>query len=240
MAADPLPSPSGTSVQGSYGFRSENRRTANARARASLKAELATKRCLDFTVALTVLIALAPLLLFLCLLVRCSDGGPALFRQTRVGYGGRRFGCFKFRSMIVNADEALAQHLRADPEAAREWAETQKLVNDPRVTRLGRFLRKTSLDELPQVLNVLAGQMSLVGPRPILPVECARYADKINYYLAVRPGITGLWQVSGRSDCSYEERVALDVAYAAQWGLGRDLVILVRTVPAVLAQKGSC
>lgn len=244
MAAEPLPSPA--SVERSFLFSqgTETDATTGADEAAttpgSPRVQLATKRCVDVSLALVVLLTLAPLLLLLCLLVRCSDGGPALFRQTRVGRGGRHFPCYKFRSMVVDADQALVRHLRANPEAAREWAETQKLTNDPRVTRLGLFLRKTSLDELPQVINVLAGDMSLVGPRPIVPTECARYGESLDYYLAVRPGVTGLWQVSGRSACTYEERVALDVAYARDWRLRDDVLILLRTVPAVLLQRGSC
>lgn len=199
-----------------------------------------TKRCIDVGIALVALVALAPLLALLCLAVRASDGGPAIYRQTRIGRNGRQFGCLKFRSMVLDADAALARHLVNDPNAAREWHENQKLAVDPRITPLGQFLRKTSLDELPQIFNVLAGDMSLVGPRPIVPAECQRYGEDIRYYLAVRPGITGLWQISGRSDCSYPERVALDVTYARDWKLAGDIMILARTVPAVLAQRGSC
>lgn len=202
--------------------------------------ERATKRCIDVSVALIAVLALAPLLLCLCLLVRWSDGGPALFRQTRIGKGGRTFGCLKFRSMVIDADEALRDHLSRSPDAAREWTESQKLALDPRITPLGRFLRKSSLDELPQLFNVLSGDMSLVGPRPIVQAECARYGENLQDYLSVRPGITGLWQVTGRSNCSYAERVALDVAYARQWRLSTDVVIVIRTVPAVLGQRGSC
>lgn len=202
--------------------------------------ERVAKRCIDVSAAVMALLTLAPLMLILGLLVRCSDGGPALFRQTRIGMGGRRFACIKFRSMTIDADRALADHLASDPEASREWTDTQKLRRDPRITPLGQFLRKTSLDELPQIINVLAGEMSLVGPRPIVPSECDRYGDNLQHYLSVRPGITGLWQVSGRSSSSYAERVALDVAYARQWRLATDVAIVVRTVPAVLSQRGSC
>lgn len=205
-----------------------------------LVAERAAKRWIDVSVAVVALLTLTPLLLFLCIMVRCSDGGPALFRQIRIGKDGRRFACLKFRSMVIDADEALAKHLASDPDAAREWATTQKLSRDPRVTPLGQFLRTTSLDELPQIINVIAGEMSLVGPRPIVPSECERYGEHLPYYLSVRPGITGPWQVGGRSNCSYAERVALDVAYARKWRLATDVAIVVRTVPAVLARRGSC
>ena len=197
------------------------------------------KRCMDVGVALLAIVALAPLMVAIAVLIRRGDGGPALFRQIRVGKDGRRFACWKFRSMVRDAEAALQRHLAARPDAAREWAESRKLVNDPRVTPLGDFLRRSSLDELPQLFNVLRGDMSLVGPRPIVPAECARYGDDLKFYLAARPGITGLWQVSGRSDCSYPERVALDVAYAQNWRLSTDLVIVFRTVPAVLLRRGS-
>jgi exopolysaccharide production protein ExoY len=174
------------------------------------------------------------------LLIGLSDGGPPLFRHSRVGLGGRHFGCLKFRIMVPNAAAVLDEHLARNPEAREEWEATRKLTNDPRVTRLGRFLRKTSLDELPQLVNVLLGDMSLVGPRPILPSETARYEDQLRSCLTLRPGITGLWQVSGHSDCTDRERVTLDVQYVRKWNLMLDIVILARTIPAVLKQQGSC
>ncbi len=141
--------------------------------------------------------------------------------------------------MIVNADDALKALLEADPEVRELWKRTQKLTNDPRITPLGQFLRQSSLDELPQLINVIRGDMSLVGPRPIVPSETTRYGDKLRLYLAARPGITGLWQVSGRSDCSYERRIELDTNYVRHWRFSADLFILVRTVSAVIARKGS-
>jgi lipopolysaccharide/colanic/teichoic acid biosynthesis glycosyltransferase len=184
--------------------------------------------------------ALAPLMVAIGLVLTYCEGGPILFRQTRVGRRGRPFSCFKFRSMVLNAEAVLDKHLASHPKARREWDATQKLVDDPRITRIGRFLRMTSLDELPQLYNVLVGDMSIVGPRPIVPQERDRYQDNLRYYLAVRPGLTGLWQISGRSECSYHERVALDVQYVREWSLTKDCVILLRTVPAVLNQRGSC
>ncbi len=240
MAGDSLPTTSAAPVEQNLLFTPPVALADRAPDVGSLKGQLLAKRGLDISIALLVLVSLAPLLLLLCLVVRLSDGGPALFRQTRVGKGGRLFACYKFRSMVLDADGALERHLRANPDAAREWAATQKLADDPRVTPLGRFLRKSSLDELPQVLNVLAGDMSLIGPRPIVPAECARYEDALAYYVSVKPGITGLWQISGRSNCSYAERIALDVRYAANWSLRDDLMILALTVPAVLLQRGSC
>jgi undecaprenyl-phosphate galactose phosphotransferase len=184
------------------------------------------------------LIFLSPLLLAVAAFVR-ADGGPVFYGQTRIGRGGRRFRCLKFRTMAIDAERQLQALLASDPVAAREWAETQKLTLDPRVTAIGALLRRTSLDELPQLLNVLRGEMSLVGPRPIIDDEVARYAADIATYCAVRPGLTGLWQVSGRSQTSYARRVQLDVSYVRNWSLLRDLSILLRTVPAVLLRRGA-
>jgi lipopolysaccharide/colanic/teichoic acid biosynthesis glycosyltransferase len=175
----------------------------------------------------------------ICILMRISDPGPILFRQTRIGKAGREFKCYKFRSMVLDADRVLNEHLRQNESARREWELNRKLTVDPRITPLGFFLRKTSLDELPQLFNVLAGDMSIVGPRPIVRDEIPKYDDKILYYLAMRPGITGLWQVSGRSNCSYPERVALDTRYVSEWSLKLDIIILIKTVPTVLLQSGS-
>jgi lipopolysaccharide/colanic/teichoic acid biosynthesis glycosyltransferase len=186
------------------------------------------------------LLILSPVLLLLALAVRL-DGGPALYRHTRVGINGRPFGCLKYRTMADGADRLLASHLAANPIAAAEWAAQRKLTNDPRITRLGALLRKTSLDELPQLLNVLRGQMSLVGPRPVVHEELVQHygvAGRIAYATA-RPGITGLWQISGRSDTSYMERVTLDITYVHTWSLLLDLKILLLTVPAVLARRGA-
>jgi len=199
----------------------------------------ATKRVLDIIIALTGLSVLWPLMLMVAAAIRVSDPGPVLFAHERIGFNGRRFRCLKFRSMVMNADVALRNLLERDPNAAREWAETQKLRDDPRVTRLGQILRETSLDELPQLWNVLVGDMSIVGPRPIVSAEVRRYANDFDAYAATRPGITGLWQVMGRSDCTYEERVSLDVAYVRNWSLLRDCFIVAKTFIVVFARKGS-
>lgn len=204
-----------------------------------LTLERVGKRTLDMSVAAVALFLLLPLLVLLCLVIFASDGKAPVFRHQRIGRNGRRFGCLKFRSMVVNGDSLLQAHLARHPSARAEWNETQKLTHDPRVTPLGRVLRKTSLDELPQLINVLKGEMSLVGPRPIVEAEVERYGSAFATCFSVTPGVTGQWQVSGRSDCTYAERVALDLQYASQWRLARDLSILVRTVPAVLAQRGS-
>ncbi|SFJ61688.1 exopolysaccharide production protein ExoY [Bosea sp. OK403] len=198
-----------------------------------------TKASIDFSAALTLIFLLFPLLLLIAAMIHYADGGPVLFRQVRVGRGGRQFVCFKFRSMNMDSDRALKEHLEQNPSAAREWRENQKLTHDPRITRIGGLLRKTSLDELPQVFNILLGQMSFVGPRPIVPDEIARYGESFSHCFSVQPGLTGLWQISGRSDCSYAQRISLDSRYANEWGLLLDAKILIRTVPAVLFQHGS-
>lgn len=198
------------------------------------------KRLMDIFVALVALFLFSPLMILIFIAMKVSDPGPTIFRHVRVGKEGKRFECLKFRTMVVNADRALKEHLQKDERARREWDESQKLTNDPRITNVGYFLRKTSLDELPQLINVLKGDMSIVGPRPIVDAEMCRYGDNIKYYLAARPGITGLWQVSGRSNCSYAERVAIDTKYVRSWTIGMDISIMFRTVPAVLSQSGSC
>ncbi|MBY4641051.1 exopolysaccharide biosynthesis polyprenyl glycosylphosphotransferase [Gluconacetobacter entanii] len=198
----------------------------------------AMKVALDLSVAMLVLMAILPILAVVYALVRL-DGGPAVFGHMRIGRNGRPFRCLKFRTMAVNADAILADLLARDPQAAAEWAATRKLTSDPRITRVGRLLRRTSLDELPQIFNVLRLEMSLVGPRPIVMAEEVHYGVDMEYYMATRPGITGLWQVSGRSDTSYTRRVQLDNWYVRNWSLWRDIVILLKTIPAVLGQKGA-
>jgi len=197
------------------------------------------KRALDVAGAGALLLLGAPVFLLLALLVR-ADGGPAFYAHERIGRGGRRFGCLKFRSMVVDSAARLEALLASDPAARAEWEATRKLRDDPRITWVGRFLRATSLDELPQLINVLRGDMSLVGPRPVVAAElAAHYGVAAEHYLAVRPGITGLWQVSGRSDTSYAQRVALDVRYATNPSLLEDVRILLRTPAAVLLRRGA-
>jgi lipopolysaccharide/colanic/teichoic acid biosynthesis glycosyltransferase len=199
----------------------------------------ASKRGLDIVVASVMLMILFPVMLTITLLV-LTDGKSAIFGHRRVGRGGRMFHCLKFRSMVPNAEQALATLLAKDAAAAELWRTSRKLDQDPRVTLIGRFLRATSLDELPQLVNVLRGDMSLVGPRPVVPAELTeQYGSAASAYLAVRPGITGLWQVSGRSNTSYVERVALDVEYVRNLSLWGDVKILAKTVPAVLMRRGA-
>jgi Undecaprenyl-phosphate galactose phosphotransferase WbaP len=196
------------------------------------------KRLFDLAGSLTLLVALFPLFVYLSWKIR-QTGGAAIFRHMRVGRYGRMFGCLKFRTMVPDADQVLREHLDADPSARAEWERVFKLKDDPRITPVGAFLRRTSLDELPQLWNVLKGDMSLVGPRPIIEEELERYGDQVGYYLESRPGVTGLWQISGRNDTGYEDRVALDSWYVRNWSLWYDLVILVKTVAVVLRGKGA-
>jgi exopolysaccharide production protein ExoY len=197
------------------------------------------KRITDIVIASVALVFVFPLLLVVATLIRLQDGGKAVYAQKRYGRNGLTFSCYKLRSMVANADERLQEILATDPEARAEWEETQKLVNDPRITPLGHFIRKTSIDELPQLINIIRGEMSLVGPRPIVESEIAKYGEYYRDYCAVRPGLTGLWQVEGRSDTTYEERVQLDVKYASSRTFTGDIMIMLRTVPAVLLSKGA-
>jgi exopolysaccharide production protein ExoY len=196
-------------------------------------------RLLDIAIASVALLFFLPLFVLIALAIKITDPGPVFFRHKRIGLGGKTFGCWNFRSMVVDAEARLADILLTEPEAAREWAQHQKLTDDPRVTALGNFLRRSSLDELPQLFNVLMGEMSIVGPRPIVEKEPERYGQHFALYCLVRPGITGLWQISGRSDIHYFERVLLDVRYVSSRSVLRDLQIVVLTVPSVLAARGS-
>ncbi len=198
------------------------------------------KRSFDFAVAASLLLFLAPAFLTIALLIKLTDSGPIFYRHTRLGRQGERFECMKFRSMAVDSQERLAQILALDPAAAAEWRETQKLRKDPRITRIGAILRKSSLDELPQLWNVLRGDMSLIGPRPITRAELYRYGRDRRYYLLVRPGITGLWQVSGRSSADYDKRVQFDREYLENWSVINELKILALTIPAVLKTGDAC
>jgi lipopolysaccharide/colanic/teichoic acid biosynthesis glycosyltransferase len=197
------------------------------------------KHIIQKWLAIALLLIFAPFLAAIGACIALTDGAPVLYRHRRVGFGGREFYCFKFRTMPVNADALLSEHLKLDRAAAEEWRATHKLRNDPRVTRMGRFLRSTSLDELPQLINVARGEMSFVGPRPIVQAEIAKYGEHFPAYCSVMPGITGLWQVSGRNDTSYEQRVALDVQYVRSRSLLLDCKILVLTLPAVILRQGS-
>jgi len=196
------------------------------------------KRSFDIVGSIACMLVLSPLLAVIAV-GSLSTGGSPLFRHRRVGKDGRFFDCLKFRTMVINADEVLEQLLKSDANLRKEWAKDHKLKNDPRITKFGRFLRKTSLDELPQFWNVLCGDMSLVGPRPVVPDELQRYGTRIPIYLSARPGVTGLWQVSGRNDMPYRRRVALDVCYIRSRSVTLDLYVLAKTLPAVFAKSGA-
>lgn len=200
---------------------------------------LAVKRVIDLLFCLLLLPLLVPLGLLLGLLIRLDSPGPVLYRQKRVGAGGRLLQVYKFRTMCADADARLKEWLARDPALRAEWERDQKLRHDPRITRMGRFLRKTSLDELPQLINVARGDMSLVGPRPIVSGEAKKYGQVFDEYCRVRPGITGLWQISGRNNTTYAERVALDHYYINNWSVWMDIWILARTVPVVLTGYGA-
>jgi exopolysaccharide production protein ExoY len=195
------------------------------------------KRIADIVLALSGILLLAPLLVICYLLTVATSSGPALFRHRRVGFNGKHFDCLKFRTMQTDAPERLRQLLESDPIAAAEWASSRKLRQDPRITAIGALLRKSSLDELPQLFNVLRGEMSIVGPRPVTDEELERYTTSVGAYLACRPGITGLWQVSGRSATTYDKRVACDAFYAQNWSIALDAKILIVTIPALLAAE---
>jgi exopolysaccharide production protein ExoY len=196
------------------------------------------KRIVDVLGAILLGLVFSPLILTILFLMRKS-GGTVIYRHWRVGRGGQMFSCLKFRTMVPNADQVLRDLLEKDPDLRAEWIRDHKLRNDPRVTRLGRFLRRTSLDELPQLLNVLSGEMSLVGPRPVVREELLRYGRSVGTYLAAKPGITGLWQVTGRNDTDYRRRVVLDTYYVRNQNLLLDLYILAKTTGVVLGGNGA-
>jgi lipopolysaccharide/colanic/teichoic acid biosynthesis glycosyltransferase len=193
------------------------------------------KEALDRTIAFFGLLLISPLMAVLAVIVLLDSPGPALYRRRVLGRGGRPFDAFKFRTMVVNGDALVA----ADPSLKKQLEKDQKLKNDPRVTRSGRWMRKLSLDELPQLINVLRGEMSLVGPRMISPPELSRYGQHADELLRVKPGITGLWQVSGRSDLPSDDRVTLDIAYVRTRTLWMDIRLLFQTIPAVLKGRGA-
>ena len=197
------------------------------------------KLMFEYLCSVVGIIVVMPLFLVLSILIYLDSPGPVVFAHRRVGRKEKMFPCYKFRTMASNSQEVLEQHLANHPAAREEWARDFKLKDDPRVTRIGRFLRKTSLDELPQFFNVIKGEMSLVGPRPIVQAEVERYGEYINDYYLVRPGITGMWQVGGRNDIDYPDRVKLDSWYVRNWSMWLDIIILMRTIKVVVARKGA-
>lgn len=196
------------------------------------------KEAMDRVLALLGLLALFPIFLIFFFWIR-KDGGSAFYGHKRVGLNGKEFKCWKFRTMVVNAQEKLEELLASDPAIKAEWEANFKLAEDPRITKIGNILRKTSLDELPQLWNVLKGDMSLVGPRPVVAEEQKLYGAHWDNYLSTKPGITGLWQVNGRSDTTYQERVEMDTHYVQNWSLVQDFVILLRTVMVVVSRTGA-
>ncbi len=209
--------------------------TAQSKQMISTQYNRAMKLALDYMLALPGLLLIAPLFIFLAVLVKLDSPGPIFHRRRVLGQDGRTFEAFKFRTMYVNGDEILARY----PKLRQELNKNYKLKCDPRVTRVGSFLRKFSLDELPQLLNVLARDMSLIGPRIIAPDEISKYGTYSQTLMTVMPGLTGLWQVSGRSNTTYDERVALDMEYISNWSVWLDVKILLRTIPAVLKGDGA-
>ncbi len=200
----------------------------------------AAERTLDIDGSLVLLLILLPVMLLLTVAVALACGGSPFFAHTRVGKGGRKFPCYKFRSMHLGAEQHLVRLLAESPALRREWERDHKLTADPRITPFGKILRVTSLDELPQLFNVLLGDMSLVGPRPVVAAELGRYGRFQSSYLNIKPGLTGLWQISGRSEASYRRRVATDRLYARRKSIILDCKILFLTVPAVLTRRGAC
>lgn len=198
-----------------------------------------TKLIFDKVFAASTLVLISPVFLLLSLAVFFEGGGPVIFRHTRIGQDGLPFSCLKFRTMKPNSQKQLDQILAIDPVARDEWEESRKLYRDPRVSRLGEFLRKSSLDELPQFWNILIGDMSVVGPRPITREEAHYYADSFAIYTSVRPGLTGAWQIGGRSETTYKERVDLDVDYVRGWSFLTDLRIVLKTIDVVIFGKGA-
>lgn len=197
------------------------------------------KTIFDFALTLVGTVAISPILIFIAIWIYIDSPGPVIFKHTRIGKNGKKFPCYKFRSMCIDAKEKLAELLENDPVAKAEWERDFKLKNDPRITKSGAFLRRTSLDELPQIFNVLKGDMSLVGPRPVIEEELERYGEYVNDYLMVKPGITGMWQINGRNDTSYAERVCMDSWYVRNWSIWIDNLILWRTLKSVIRCKGA-
>lgn len=198
-----------------------------------------SKRVFDIIFIILSFPFIAPLMLGVILLIIATTKGPVFYGHKRIGHGGQFFKCWKFRTMVQNGDETLARYLEANAQERMLWQTHRKLQSDPRVTPLGRVLRKLSIDELPQLFNILIGDMSIVGPRPVTADELDFYGSSLDHYLSCRPGLTGLWQVSGRSNTTYRYRVALDRLYVTRWNLVMDLWIVLKTVPAVLSSRGA-
>jgi Undecaprenyl-phosphate galactose phosphotransferase WbaP len=200
---------------------------------------LAVKRLMDVSLTIIGGLMLMPLFLLIALIIKCSSPGPVLYRHLRLGKNGAHFRAFKFRSMVIDAEARLNKLLMENPQMREEWEASHKLKDDPRVTKIGKFLRRTSFDEFPQLINILKGEMSLVGPRPVVDDEESKYGEDFKRIFSVKPGLTGLWQVSGRSDTDYNERVSFDTYYLQSWSVWLDMWILYKTVAAVIQGKGA-
>ena len=200
----------------------------------------AIKRIFDILFSLSILVLFFPVFAIIALIVAVTSKGPIVYAHNRIGRGGKKFGCYKFRSMYFDADKRLQELLKNNPDLEKEWENNFKLKNDPRITPIGSFLRKTSLDEFPQFWNVLKGDLSVVGPRPVIQDEIVKYyGDKAAKVLSIRPGLTGLWQVSGRSNTSYDVRVLLDEEYINKQSLALDIKLVLKTIPAMLTSRGA-
>ena len=203
------------------------------------KVYMTVKRTYDFVISGMALIVLAPIMLFICLLIKIDSKGPAILVQERIGENGKVFKMYKYRSMVVGADELLDKYLKENEEARKEYKKYKKLQNDPRVTKIGKIIRKTSIDELPQLINVFIGNMSLVGPRPYLPREKEDMKNLYNDIVKSKPGITGIWQVSGRNDISFDQRLEMDYTYNSDKSTMYDIKILLKTFKKVLEKEGA-
>lgn len=203
------------------------------------KFSLALKRMLDFALLLLSAPITIPLTIVVAILVKLTSEGPAFYGHKRIGKNGREFKCWKFRSMVIDADKQLEKILAENPEMRAEWEKDRKFTNDPRITKVGKILRKTSIDEIPQFFNILTGEMSFIGPRPVTKPELKRYGNKSDFILSVQPGLSGMWQISGRSDTGYEERIILDSYYIQNWSIWLDLWIIIKTVYVVIKGKGA-
>ncbi len=203
------------------------------------KVSVALKRTLDIFLLLVSAPITLPLTIIVAILVKITSKGPAFYGHTRVGKNGREFKCWKFRSMVIDADKQLEKILAENPEMRAEWEKDRKFTNDPRITKIGKILRKTSIDEIPQFFNILIGEMSFIGPRPVTKPELEKYGDKASFILSVQPGLSGMWQISGRSDTGYEERITLDSYYIQNWSVWLDLWIIIKTIYVVIKGKGA-
>jgi Undecaprenyl-phosphate galactose phosphotransferase WbaP len=197
------------------------------------------KRFLDLTIVIIGGLIVFPFLLLIALLVKLSSSGKILYKHKRLGINGKYFYTYKFRSMVKNSDELLSKMLETDPDMKKEWEMNQKLQNDPRITKIGRILRRYSLDEFPQLINILKGEMSLVGPRPIVDDEIQKYGEEYERIFSIKPGLTGLWQVSGRNDINYNDRVTYDTYYLQSWSPWLDLWIIYKTFAVIITGKGA-